>query len=141
MPRDVKEAQAIRGFPCFPTFCEEWQDWLCCPQSLCRNCKMASFQTVTLLLTLKNCANERLSQTVCARILSQNAAFVPRSPLQPYSMRPATVVCCIGLVLASSSHPEVIVLKPLLGRSKICKPLFENCAGNTENWLENLRRN
>ena len=58
----------------------------------------------------ENCAEEILPQTICARIPSQNTAFEPRSPLQPYSMRPATVISRIILVLALSlfhpSHPD-----------------------------------
>ena len=99
-------------------------------------------------MTPKNCAEEILSQTICAPILTQNTAFVPRSPLHPYSMRPsprlslALVLPLLHQTIQTKSRATRIVLKTLHSwRKQKFQAFFLNCAGNAANWMENLRGN
>ena len=89
-----------------------------------------------------------LSQTIFARILTLNATFAPRSPLhcsllqEPLALPVALFLLCF--IKPSIQRSELLGLYrncSVLGRSKICKPFFENSAGNAANCSENLRRN
>ena len=100
----------------------------------------------TLVLTPKKGAENILLQTIFARI---NATFAPRSPLQPYSTSPSPrlSLALFLLLLHQAIHTKIqsykdcIETAPFWAEAKFASLFFENCAGNSANWSENLRRN
>ena len=81
----------------------------------------------TLAFSPKNCAEEILSQTICARILMLNTAFAPRSPFQPYSKSPLPQLS-LALFLSMLHQPS----KRSKGARTVLKPLHSGQKQNLQ---------